>query len=482
MEVAYIKEPELEFGGGMRHIDIRFGLMDYGPFDAVPERVPKRVRIGIVGSADTIEGTAQWIERCRVGLAAKASRQPNLFPPFPGTGAESPFRCEFAAPAELQRMIPPRELARLTRIVDHNDATRAIVEAFLAEIRVLTERNTPPEVILCALPLSVIEKTANESNNENADDAGDDDEADLNLRGLLKAGCIELHVPIQILWPTTYDASLRIPRKLKRLSERRVQDDATRAWNFFTAIYYKADGLPWRLVRDSTQLKACYIGVSFFRSVEGDRVFTATAQMFDERGEGMILRGGRAVESKDDRRPHLKGEDAYELLTNSLNVYRRQHNHFPARVVIHKTSKFDSEELDGFNRAIEECGIDFADFIFVSKTQTRLMRLGAYPPLRGTMLRLDDQQVVLYCKGSVEFFHTYPGMYVPLPTLLRCQLAGQPIRFLAEEVLALSKMNWNNTQFDGGDPITTRAARSVGNILKYVPEGRPIAPRYSYYM
>jgi hypothetical protein len=73
-------------------------------------------------------------------------------------------------------------------------------------------------------------------------------------------------------------------------------------------------------------------------------------------------------------------------------------------------------------------------------------------------------------------------MYVPLPTLQRCQLAGQPLRFLAEEVLALSKMNWNNTQFDGGDPITTRATRSVGNILKYVSEGRPIAPRYSYYM
>jgi hypothetical protein len=97
-------------------------------------------------------------------------------------------------------------------------------------------------------------------------------------------------------------------------------------------------------------------------------------------------------------------------------------------------------------------------------------------------VRLDDNQLVLYTRGSVEFFRTYPGMYIPRPLLLRCQVRGQPLDFLAEETLALSKMNWNNTQFDGGEPITTRAARYVGDILKYVPDGRAIAPRYSFYM
>ena len=90
--------------------------------------------------------------------------------------------------------------------------------------------------------------------------------------------------------------------------------------------------------------------------------------------------------------------------------------------------------------------------------------------------------MVLYAKGSVEFFRTYPGMYVPMPLLLRMKETSQPLPFLAEEVLALSKMNWNNTQFDGGFPITVRAARNVGDILKYVPDGSPIAPRYSFYM
>ena len=88
IEVSHIDEPELEFGGGGRHLDIRFGLMDYGPFDLTQSEAPRRIRIGIVGSAATGEGVARWIERCCAGLPAKASRQPNLFPAFPGLGSD----------------------------------------------------------------------------------------------------------------------------------------------------------------------------------------------------------------------------------------------------------------------------------------------------------------------------------------------------------------------------------------------------------
>ena len=35
-------------------------------------------------------------------------------------------------------------------------------------------------------------------------------------------------------------------------------------------------------------------------------------------------------------------------------------------------------------------------------------------------------------------------------------------------------MNWNNTQFDGYWPITVRAAREVGNILKYLGYDEPL--------
>jgi hypothetical protein len=43
-------------------------------------------------------------------------------------------------------------------------------------------------------------------------------------------------------------------------------------------------------------------------------------------------------------------------------------------------------------------------------------------------------------------------------------------------------MNWNDTQFDGMQPITLRAAHQVSSVLKYVDEGDSIESSYRYYM
>lgn len=482
MKLTHLAEPELEFGANLRHPDIRFGIMDYGPFDLNAEGAPKRIKIGIVGSTDTVEGTAKWVESCEAGFPAKESRQPNLFPPFPGLRNDETFRCEFVTSSELQRVIPTKEIGRLVAVSGQREVTRAVVESIVEEISVLAERSVKPDVVLVALPVEIIERTVNarETGNEDKDDleAG----GDLDFRGMLKAACMRLRIPIQLMWPTTFDPSYRIPRKLKESSERRTQDPATIAWNLVTAIYYKAGGLPWRLARDARQLRTSFVGLSFYRSTDGEHVHTSTAQMFDERGEGLILRGGRMVESEEDRSPHLTAEDAYVLLRDSLKVFRGQHGHYPARVVLHKTSRFDRNELDGFHKAIDERDIDYADFVWVQKSMTRLYRMGIYPPLRGSLLRFDKDQALLYTRGSVDFFRTYPGMYIPRPLMLRCQVLGQPLQHIALEMLALTKMNWNNTQFDNGLPITIAAARQVGEVLKYVGEDQEIAPRYSFYM
>ncbi len=116
------------------------------------------------------------------------------------------------------------------------------------------------------------------------------------------------------------------------------------------------------------------------------------------------------------------------------------------------------------------------------KALARLFRDGAYPALRGTPRSVDDRSHILYTRGSVNFFGTYPGMYVPRPLRFRCDASDQTGGFLAEEILALIEMNWGNTQFDGSDPITVEAARQVGAILERLSEDDRVEPRYSFYM
>jgi hypothetical protein len=483
IRVSHIEEPELEFGGGVRHVDVRFGLIDNGPFDAGLETRPNEVRVGIIGSAETIDLANTWLERCKAGIEAKASKQPNLFPAFPGLGEDGAFRCLFSSPDRLQRTLRQKDLADVLARPSQPEIVHAAVELIASEVKELADE-TPPNVILIALPIELVTAVYVLTERQ-ADDqvSGADSEPSkpTNFHGALKAACMRYRTPIQLVWPSTLDASAKIPRKIKKDRNVRVQDEATRAWNLTTALYYKAGGLPWRLKRDPRELRTSYVGISFFRSSSGDSVHTSTAQMFDERGEGLILRGGRAAEDSEDRRPHLTAEDAYDLLTRSLGTFRRQHGHYPARVVMHKTSNFNADEIDGFNRALDELDIDYGDYIYMAKSFIRLYRLGIYPPLRGTLIKFEPTQAVLYTKGSVEFFRTYPGLYVPKPVLLRAQRLGQPMTHIAEETLALSKMNWNNTQFDGGMPVTVVAAQQVGEILKYV-EGDEFAPRYSFYM
>jgi hypothetical protein len=149
---------------------------------------------------------------------------------------------------------------------------------------------------------------------------------------------------------------------------------------------------------------------------------------------------------------------------------------------VHKSSRFTSDETTGFLAALHDERIDISDFLSIAKAGTRLFRTAQYPPLRGTFLPLDDKHNVLYTRGSVDFFETYPGLYVPRGLLFRCERTEHTARQLATEILSLTKMNWNSTQFDHREPITLKAARDVGSVLKHLKPGDKVFPRYSFYM
>jgi hypothetical protein len=306
----------------------------------------------------------------------------------------------------------------------------------------------------------------------------------LDFHHLLKARQMSFGKPIQLVLPGTYDPQMRRRQKKRPERLRQLQDEATVAWNLHTALYYKAGGAPWRLVRDPTHLATCYVGVSFFESLDRGALLTSMAQVFDERGDGLIVRGGPVEMSKEDRQPHLSEGDSAGLAKQALRQYRAEHKTLPARVVVCKTSTFTPAELAGFRAATTEENVETIDLLSAgwSLSEARLFRRGVYPPLRGTFVSLDSRSHVLYTRGSVEFFATYPGMYVPWPFTFRCEHVEQTPKQLAREILALTKMNWNKTQFDGGQPITVEAARKVGRILKYTDEGQQIAARYSFYM
>jgi hypothetical protein len=483
IKLSFIDEPELEFGAG-KHIDIRFGLRNFGPLDIEDSKAPKAINVGIVGTPETIEGAVAWFDECRQGITAKTSNQPFLFSDFPGFIADRNLHSCIFSSGNVQNSIPSRAL-KLLKGAPNGKMVEQAVELFLTEIENLSTKNV--QVIVCAPPLSLLQllkprdRYEDEPSRSSAD-ASTDATDGVDFHDLLKARAMTFGRPLQLILPSTYDESKRPFQRRKRI-QRASQDKATRAWNFHVAMYYKAGGIPWRLVRRSDAYTACYIGISFYESLDRSRLLTSVAQVFNERGEGMAVRGAAGYVDKIDRQIHLKGEDAYRLVDKALKAYTTEHHHQPARVVIHKSSASSDGELDGFLAAAEHHNVHSADILSLYSPSVRLFRVGAYPPLRGTFLTMGEDSAILYTKGSVNFFETYPGMYVPQTLGIRFDDVEEGPLSLGAEILALTKMNWNNTQFDGYEPITLVASRKVGRILKYAPDDdMKIQSRYSFYM
>src|ERR1700686_3217690 len=86
MKAALLPEPDLEFRGGNRHIDPRFGIMQFGPADADAPAFPARITVGLLGPRQSLEGLRRWLEHCQSEIDGKAAKpgQDNMFPAFPG--------------------------------------------------------------------------------------------------------------------------------------------------------------------------------------------------------------------------------------------------------------------------------------------------------------------------------------------------------------------------------------------------------------
>ncbi len=477
MEYQYLKEPILEFAEG-NHVCPRAGIAQYCVYDARNDFRRKNILLGVVGINENIEKFRKWLIKSSKFIPRKPSNQNNLFPDFIGFNKSTGFSSEFILNDSNVKPILNRDIEEIIKITDTNERIKSSVDLYIEKIKFLTQNKTP-EVIICIIPEILYKTISSQKINLSKEEQVDDHflDIEMNFRRMLKARIMGFsNIPIQILRENSLEENPS--------GEGSTQDDATKAWNLCTALYYKSSNstIPWKLESNPNKLQTCYVGISFYKSRDKKTIFSSLAQIFDETGHNVILRGTPVNINKDDRKPYLSTGQAYDLLDSALREYRIALNTCPAKLVIHKTSKFSNEEIAGFNEVTEDLKINWVDMVTISDSLIRLLRLGAYPPYRGSMIEMDKNRYLLYTRGSVPFYQTYPGLYIPQPIEIEIYKSeSSPIQ-ISQEILALTKMNWNNSQFDRKYPVTIECARNVGKIIKYLAINENPQISYRFYM
>jgi argonaute-like protein implicated in RNA metabolism and viral defense len=90
-------------------------------------------------------------------------------------------------------------------------------------------------------------------------------------------------------------------------------------------------------------------------------------------------------------------------------------------------------------------------------------------------------ETYLFTSGYVPWWDEYPGPHIPAP--LQIGAYGQTdMRQRAQEILALTKMNWNSSEGLGRHPITVSFARKVGMLMTELSDNQAPNPSHRFYI
>lgn len=496
LKIDVLPEPSISFNDGLEDVDGKRGLGEYKPSDYRGER---SIRLGFVGLDDDVAAARSWfaaMDKYRPATESNAGR----YRDWPGI--RSAFGVELALEDRFFRCIDENAYQSLFPRATQSAVFNELLDVFEGRIASLFV-DDGPDCIIVPIPdalgdlrvsnpaLTLAERTILEKRREEEEDdqlllfAPTPEELkaaealqtmaeDLLFRTFyraLKARVMKHQnaVPIQVIRRSTLDRP-----------DDSGQSHATRAWNLAVSIYYKSGGSPWRptaLPKD-----VCFVGVSFhhMKRRSGHLVYASVAQAYSCDVEPFALKGAEIKhDQRRDRQIYLETDQAEALLRDVIQQYENRAGVPPTRIVVHKTTQYQPEELDGFDRVARDVS-PIIDLIWVRSTPFRMVRQGNIEPWRGTHASFDDRHY-LYTSGFVPWWNQYPGAHIPAPLEIG---SARPTDMTAraKEILALTKMNWNASDAVGAYPVTLLFARKVGELMAELGESDLPNPSYRFYV
>lgn len=494
LAVEHLDEPELEFRFGQKSRHPKDGLFLYGPHAA--SRRVSEVRVGVVGTASGTKHFREWGKRLLQGIPVP--------PPGPRekkdrlhladfSGLEETFGITFDPDSCSELSVKIEDIDRATRIANKHEAVDAVARIYIERVKkYLRNEERAIDVWLLVVPEFVYERCRSESRRSGLEltrgevpkkqrsrtsmplfeavpdfDTSREDFFDdvPDFRRRIKAEFLSI-APTQILRETTIAPNAFVNSAGNPV--RKTQDAATVAWNLSTGLYYKSQPKPpWRL--SEIRPGVCYIGM-VYKNLPNNRQnhVCCAAQMFLSEGDGVVFRGANGPWKTDEYEYHLSADAAEALLKTVIDTYTEIHGAAPNELFIHGQASFNDAEWEAFCRAAPAGTNVVGVRINSTSGDAKLYRNGDYPVIRGTTLLLDDKNAYLWTSGYVPQLDTYIGPETPNPllvTILRWKDQRPKMMSVLNDIMGLTKINYNSCNFNDGLPVTVRFATMVGDIL-----------------
>src|SRR5271166_826336 len=309
---------------------------------------------------------------------------------------------------------------------------------------------------------------------------------DFDLHDHLKAATAARRLPVQLV---REDKALAYPHQ------------ASVMWRIGLALYVKAGGVPWKLAEADPE--TAYIGLSYaVRPMESERprFVTCCSQVFDAEGSGLEFVAYDAHEVEVQREnPFLSRTEMFRVMTRSIDLYRRRHaGRTPRRVMVHKTTEFKTDEVDGCMEAFHLC--EAVDLVQVVEDVgwrgvridnggegARKGKAAAFPVSRGTLMSLGPREALLWAHGDVQGINERGSFFqgarsTPRPLRLVRHAGHGAWDETARAALALTKMDWNNDARYDQLPVTLSYAKVLARVVKRMPSLGSAPYQFRFFM
>jgi len=257
------------------------------------------------------------------------------------------------------------------------------------------------------------------------------------------------------------------------------QDKCRVWWWLSVALYAKAMRTPW--VLDGIDPDTAFVGLGYAidqRATKGKHIVLGCSHLYNAQGQGLQFRLSR-IENPviSGGNPFLSFQDARRLGETIRTLFWESHLKLPVRVVIHKQTPFRTDEQQGLRAGLE--GVHDLELIeinfesalrYISSQLTKGKFIeGRFPVRRGTVVKLADYEALLWVHGSTEAAKTnftyYQGKRrIPGPVVLRRYAGTSDLATLANEILGLSKMDWNSGDLYAKLPATVLSSKRIARI------------------